>query len=202
MFLWSVNGSETVLGNTRPGKISVPGLHLVSGRNMTVTGRVLLRAWEDFSVNDVVVAAPAGVDADVYFAVGETFDDGITYPDRLIPAKYIAVKAHCTQNVWVVLTVRANASPGENPIRITVTTDKETLYADWLLTVSPALLPEPKDSAIGQEYFFRLDAIYAPGNEDLAVFYAKTMKALRINSLRLPIVELLSRVGSMKTDCK
>lgn len=210
MFLWSVNGSETVLGNTRPGENASPRLHLASGQNMTVTGRVLLRAWEDFTVESVAVTAPAGVDAAVFFAVGETFDDGITYPDRLIPAKSIAVKAHCTQNVWVILTIRADAAPGEKPIKITVTTEKETLTADWLLTVYPVLLPEPKDSSIGHEYFIRPNAcetedgaavnLYDDQAEAIAAFYAKTMKALRINSLRLPIIELLSLAGSSQKD--
>ncbi len=206
MHIWSVSSSAHILKNSRKDKTDTAELILHSGRNMAVSGQLVLREFYDFTVNDIIIEAPTGVQATLQVAENVFFNDGIPYPDKLVAKTSVEVKAQTTQSIWITLRVAEDASPDTHRVPITAHTTNGDFTVEWLLVVHRAILPTPSDSTFGHEYFFNMS--FAPYFE--APRYSKAwwalmkdtatiMKELRVNSLHFPLVPLLADGGSRRT---
>ncbi len=206
MYIWSAPSSASIRSNSRMGQNDTAELCLHSGRRMTVCGQLVLREFGDFTITDVTVTAPAGVEVHHHFPENIVFNDGVPYPDMLSGRPTAEVKAHTTQSVWISLCVTAETVPGTYPLSVTAHTSLGAFTVNWTLVVHRATLPLPAESEFGHEYFFNFDFgpyFDAPRYSDawwaLMKTVATTMKEMRVNSLHFPIVALLCDSGSKRT---
>ncbi len=221
MFIWCKTSGERVMPSMRIARGDSAVLSLDSAKNMTVSGQICLRDYEDFDVFGVEAEKlPSNVEFFYRFAECITFHDGVPYPDILSNKKEIHVKSHSTQSIWVVFTVLENADVGESDIVLRVKTSAGDFYANVRLKVYSVTLPPPKVAALSQEYFFsateyfsykdvRLDVAdrlpnfykyerYSEDWWDLMRTVAKTMRFMRANVFWLPTMELLIDAGSKR----
>lgn len=219
MFIWSKSASCTVYKNARPGEGDTASLVLDSGRNMTVSGQLMLRDYGDFEITDVGVSVPDGITAGWQFAGDIVYNDGMPYPDRLLTDRTLKVPSHTAARIRVTLRVPTDAVPGTYPVTVKVTTTAGEFSAVWTLNVHKAVLPDPKDSTFGHEYFLNVLGAFDTENKrvdrpcepyytclrfspewwKVMANFAKTMKDLRVNSLNVGTFGLLAAGGSRRT---
>ncbi len=206
MYIWSVGASARILKNSRQDRTDTAGLVLHSGRNMAVSGQLVLREIVDFTVTGVLVDAPDGVTVTTYVAEDVVYNDGVPYPDKLADTPTVDVKAHTAQSLWVTLRVATDAHLGTYRVPVTAHTSLGDFTVEWVLVVHKAILPEPADSDFGHEYFFNLNFApyfdaprYSKAWWALMKDTATIMKDLRVNSLHFPLVSLLANGGSRRT---
>lgn len=208
MYIWCKDSAYRVYRHTRPEEGDASSLVLHTGRNMTVSGQLLLRddSTVPFTVNAVTFSAlPAGMKAEAYMQGYEIFNDGLPYPDLLLPVAPTEVKINATQGIWVVFRTDETAEPGTYDVLCTVSTSKADLTAHLILNVHRAKIPAPKDSAFAHEYFFDpFPDGYAckPFDEEwftLMRRFAEEMKRLRVNSLYVPVAAFLESGASWRT---
>lgn len=222
MFVWCKTSGERVMPSTRIARGDKPYLSLYAAKNMTVSGQVCLRDYEDFDILGVSVEnLPDGVSFSYHYAECIAFHDGVPYPDILSNKREIHVKSHRTQGVWVLFTVGENAEVKESEITVLLKTSAGDFKATVALKVYPVTLPAPKDSALSQEYFFSATEYFPYQSTRLTVadrlpnFYrferysdewwdlmktvAQTMKFMRANVFWLPTIELLIDAGTKRT---
>lgn len=226
MYIWSKSSSYRVMSHDRLGREDSPSLTLHSARRMTVCGQLVLRDIVPFTITHVSItsadgqALPDGLSAKADFAGTVTFNDGIPYPDPLSAETTVSVKAHVAQSTWITLQADADACPGTYALHVTAHTSLGDFTAEWVYVLHRAILPEPKDSAFGHEYFFnpfsgfplkdeKVSAPvepfynarrYSPAWWDLMTNFAQTMKDLRVNSLHICTLALLRDGGSRRLD--
>ena len=216
MYIWSKPASFQVFKHTRKWPEDSPALTLHAARRMVVSGQVCFRDSEtDFDITGVTVTAlPAGITAETYITDYAVYNDGVPYPDILSKKSGVRVPMNATQSVWVCLHVGEDAPVGTRTVSIRIHTSLGDYGIDWKLTVYPVTLPEPKDSDFGHEYFlnpfdfrscdrasgetFYPHRRYDEGWWALMTEFAKTLSALRVNSLHLPVMTLLADGGSKR----
>ena len=219
MHIWSQPASAQVFKHTRMWPEDSTALILHAARGMTVSGQVCLRdVGTAFTVTGVEVAGlPDGITAKTYFADYITYNDGVPYPDILSTKSQTHVPMNATQSVWICLSV-GDASAQTVTITVTIHTSLGDFGIDWRLVVYPVAIPEPKDSAFGHEYFlnpmgffpkdrpcdsppvtpFYPHIRYDEGWWAFMENYAKTLRDMRVNSLSIPVMTLLSDGGSKR----
>ena len=222
MYTWSKPSSFQVFKNTKKWPEDSSSLILHSARNMEVFGQICLRDTDaDFDITSIEVSdTPSEVVAESYFTDYITYNDGVPYPDIISNKKTAHVLMNATQSIWIRFQVGENAALGTHNINITVHTSLGSFNFEWKLTVYSASLPEPKNSEIGHEYFLCPFKIFpkdkhfdTPPYEpffdylrydniwwELMANYAKTLAEMRVNSLHLPIMNLLSDSGSKRLN--
>lgn len=218
MYIWSKPASFQVFKHTRKWPEDSPSLTLHSARRMVVSGQVCFRDSETaFDISNVAVTSlPAGVTAETYITDYAVYNDGVPYPDILSKKSAVHVPMNATQSVWVCLRVSEGASVGTHTVTVKVWTNLGEYSIDWKLTVYPVTLPEPKDSGFGHEYFlnpfdfrscdkssgksFYTHLRYDEGWWALMTEFAKALADLRVNSLHVPVMTLLSDGGSKRAS--
>ncbi len=225
MDFWCKSSAERVFKHTRKQKKDCARLYLHTGKNMFVSGQLLLREVEGaFDVTDVTVSGlPEGVSAEICVQDYAVFNDGLPYPDIQRRGKSVSVPGNTTQGIWLHLWVSEAAAEGKTGIVCTVKTTRGDFEAHVVLRIYPVTIPEPADSAFGHEYFFCATAYFAPAPGwnrkppvtpfyscfrysdewwELMADFARTMKVLRVNSLNLSVIDFLVDAGSKRTGEK
>ena len=222
MYVWSKPASFQVFKNTKKWPEDSTALTLHSARRMVVSGQICLRHVElAFDITGVdVTALPDGVTAETYLTDYGVYNDGVPYPDIISTKKTTHVSMNATQSVWICLRVGEDAPVGTHTVSVTVHTNLKDFSVDWKLTVYPVTLPEPKDSGFGHEYFlnpfgffpkdhpcenppcepFYPHVRYDEGWWALMANFAKTLADLRVNTLHVPLMSLLSDGGSKRVS--
>lgn len=219
MYFWLKSGMDTVYRNTRKGRSDKTELTLDSARNALISAQLLLREHGGFTITGTEVCGlPADVTADTFTQDYITYNDGTPYPDILSVKQTVSVLPESTQGVWVLFHVAADAPVGSYAVSATVHTTAGDFTGSITLNVHTPILPEPRDSAFGHEYFFNAvghfglngDRRHAPlpdfydfdrwSDEWWALMaeFAKTMKALRVNSLNMTVLPFLSAGGTRR----
>ena len=220
MYIWSKPASAQVFKHTQKWHEDSTALTLHTARNMTVSGQICMRDVETaFDVTGLEVKGlPAGVTAKTYITDYMIYNDGVPYPDILSTKASCHVPMNATQSLWYSFTVGADAPTGTHTVTVVVNTSLGEYSVDWKLTVYPVTLPAPKDSAFGHEYFlnpfgnfpkdkpcqkppkepFYTHIRYDEGWWDLMANFAKTLATMRVNSLNIPVMALLSDGGSKR----
>lgn len=220
MYIWSKPASAQVFKHTRKWPEDSTALTLHAARNMVVSGQVCLRDTDTaFEVTALAVGSlPTGISAATYITDYVTYNDGVPYPDILSTKTTCHVTMNTTQSLWFSFTVGEDAPVGTHTVTVTVKTSLGDYAIDWKLTVYPVTLPAPKDSAFGHEYFlnpfsnfpkdhpcekppcepFYTHIRYDEGWWALMANFAKTLKTMRVNSLNIPVMALLSDGGSKR----
>ena len=220
MDFWCKPSAERVYKHTRKQKKDCARLYLHTGKNMYVSGQLLLREVEcGFDVTDVeITGLPKGIRAEICVQDYAVFNDGLPYPDIQKPGKSVQVPANTTQGLWLHLWVSEGAAEGKSTVRCTVKTTRGDFEAQVMLRVYPVTIPEPADSAFGHEYFFCATGFFPPEGKpwtppvtpfydtyrytdkwwELMANYARAMKVLRVNSLNLAPIDFLIDAGSKR----
>ena len=220
MHIWSKPASSQVFKHTRMWHEDSAALTLHAARNMVVSGQLCLRdVGTPFDVTGLEVAnLPAGITAKTYITDYIIYNDGVPYPDILSTKKSTHVATNATQSLWYSFSVGADAPVGTHTVTVTAHTNLGDYSVDWKLTVYPVTLPEPKDSAFGHEYFLNPTGFfpkdhpcdnppvtpfyphlrYDEGWWELMANFAKTLTAMRVNSLHIQPMPLLSDGGSKR----
>ena len=220
MDFWCKSSAERVYKHTRKQKKDCARLYLHTGKNMYVSGQILLRDVESaFDVTDVTVSGvPDGVCAEICVQDYAVFNDGLPYPDIQKPGTSVSVPANTTQGIWLHLWVSEGAAEGKTTVICTVRTTRGEYCAHVMLRVYPVTVPAPADSAFGQEYFFCDTGFFPPEGRaweppvkpfyntyrysdkwwELMANYARAMKVLRVNSLNITPIDFLIDAGSRR----
>lgn len=220
MDFWCKSSAERVFKHTRKQKDDCAKLYLHTGKNMFVSGQLLLREVEGgFDITDVVISdLPAGVDAEICIQEYEIFNDGLPYPDKQRAGKSVQVLSNTTQGIWVHLWVSGQAEAVSTAVSCTVKTTRGDFTAQLHLRIYPVTIPEPADSEFGHEYFFCSTGFFPPEGHaweppikpfyntyrysdewwGLMANYARTMKVLRVNSLNIAPIDFLIDAGSKR----
>lgn len=225
MFVWCKHSGVRVMSNNKMGGGDSNRLALYAAKNMTVSGQVLMRDYEDFDILGVSCnALPQGVCFSYHYTENITFHDGIPYPDILCNKETLHVKSHCTQGIWVHFCVGENTPTGDYKQELTFHTSGGDFKAVVCLKVYSTVLPSVKDGAFSQEYFFSATEYFSYKDVRLSVadrlpnFYrferysdkwwtlmsdiAQKMKEIRANVFWLPTLELLCDAGSCRVSEK
>jgi len=223
MHFWCKHSAAEVRSNTHKGEKDGSALTLHAARDMRVAGQVCLRHVEKpFTITGVSLDMPAAC-TDVTWTYRHVenviYNDGVPYPDRLVIKDTVAVKMNVTHVIWVLFDVGERAVPGCFDIPVTVHTDLGDFQATLTLQIFAVTLPGPADEgAFGHEYFMNtLDYFpkegamkrkpcepfyecnrYSPAWWELMTAFARTLKYLRVNSLYIAVMTLLSDSGSKK----
>ncbi len=217
MELWCKSSAHSVYKHTRREENDHAALLLHSAKNMTVWGQVLLRdSMSSFDITGITVGEiPADIRITCYAQDYTVYNDGIPYPDILSPCLALHVLPNVTQALWLCVEVSSAAAEGSFTVPYTVHTSLGEYLLSLTLHVHRAVLPEPKDSAFGHEYFFSISGFGADAVHPVTPFYscemyseewwqlmtayAHRMKELRVNSLYVNALTLLKDSGSRKT---
>lgn len=193
MDLWCKNSAWQVMTNTRKGRTDGAVLQLHTARGGMVSGQVLLRAWEDFTITGAEVRWNAGVFADVQLALQgyRDYNDGVPYPDCVLPMDECFVPAHRTQGILVLVKVSADVAPGNQGFTVVVHTTAGDYTAAVQVCIHAVLMPSPAQAVLDHEYFFNIrtntyNAEWPVGSDEwwaLMQKYAVAMKELRLNTL-------------------
>ena len=222
MYIWCKPSSAQVFKHSRHWPEDSTSLTLHAARNMVVSGQICLRDVDTpFDITGVDFGPlPDGITADAHLADYAIYNDGVPYPDIVSSGQATHVLMNATQSLWACFSVGYEAAPGTYTVTTTVHTNLGDYGIDWKLTVYPVTLPEPKDSAFGHEYFlnpfgffpknhpcdnppttpFYPHIRYDEGWWALMTNFATTLKALRVNSLHVPVMTLLSDGGSKRVS--
>ncbi len=220
MDFWCKPSAERVYKHTRKQKHDCARLYLHSGKEMFVSGQMLVREVEcAFDVTDIrVEGVPEGVSAEVCVQGYAVFNDGLPYPDIQQPGKSAHVPANTTQGFWLHLWVSDAAAAGTYTLTCVLSTSRGELTATVCLQVYPVTIPASADSAFGHEYFFCATGFFPPEGRswdppvkpfydtyrysdawwELMANYARAMKVLRVNSLNLTPIDFLIDAGSKR----
>ena len=222
MDFWCKPSAERVYKHTRKQRQDSAHLYLHSGKEMFVSGQLLVRDVEcDVDVTDVrVEGLPDGVSAEVCVQGYAVFNDGLPYPDIQQPGKSAHVPSNTTQGFWLHLWVSDAAKAGTYTLACVLSTSRGELKASVHLQVYPVTIPASADSAFGHEYFFCSTGFFAPAPGwnrkppvtpfypcfrysdewwELMANFARAMKTLRVNSLNLTVIDFLVDAGSKRT---
>jgi len=201
MELWTKPIADTVFRHTRRTENDTNCVILHAARGGTAACQILVRdSMQDFTVDGFTVGAvPAGITVEGGAQGYEIYNDGIPYPDRLTGEQCVQVKANATQGYVFVIRTAADVQPMCCTVSVVMHMtcadgSKHNPEAKLLLTVHSPVIPAPKDSAFGHEYFFDIN-----GDDETLISYARAMKELRVNSLYVNAIPLLCRGGSRKT---
>lgn len=221
MYIWCKHSAAEVRTNTRRGETDKPSLLIDTGCCMRVAGQICLRDVERaFTISEVCIGTlPTGVMATHYHVENMVYNDGVPYPDKLSRGTTVNIRMNVTHVIWVLLDVAETAAEGLYAIPVTVKTDIGDFSVTLTLHIYPVILPKPSDKGtFGHEYFLNAFGYfpkqgslknppcepfyefnqYTPAWWDLMAAFAETMKALRVNSLNVTAMTLLSDGGSGK----
>ena len=220
MYIWCTPASAQVFKHTRQWPEDSTALTLHTARRMVVSGQICLRdEGTAFDITAVTFASlPADVTAEHHFTDYIVYNDGLPYPDIISTKPSAHVLANATQSIYITLRVGCDAPAGTFPIPITVHTSLGDYGITFTAVIHPVELPEPKDSSFGHEYFlnpmgffpkdhpcknpptepFYPHVRYDEGWWQLMANFAATLKDLRVNSLHIPVMTLLSDGGSKR----
>ena len=201
MELWTKSISHSVFRHTKPTENDIERITLHTAKNATIAAQLLLRDTNRaFTVDGCRTAGvPDGVHVTVNAQGYEIYNDGLPYPDKLLPDVCVNVLPNATQGFVVTFRTDSDAPVGTYTVYVFLQVTfadgtKTERSAMMILHIHKPCLPEPKDSVFGHEYFFDIDA-----PEEKLISYAQAMKALRVNSLYLNAIPLLCRGGSKMT---
>ena len=103
MDIWCKNNAFQVMTNTRKGRTDGGVLQLHAARGGQVSGQILLRGLEAFTITgaDVLWQGAGPADATRWLQGFQLYNDGVPYPDRVLPMQQCEVPAHKTQGILV-----------------------------------------------------------------------------------------------------
>lgn len=196
MDIWCKNNAYQVMTNTRKGRTDGAVLQLHAARGGHVSGQILLRGLQPFTITgaDVLWQEAAPAEATLWLQGVQVYNDGIPYPDRVEEMHTCEVLSHRTQGILVQISVPAGAKPGQYCCKVAVHTTEGDQVALIQLHIHAVQMPEPAAAALDHEYFFaaaklkRCIGDAAVGSEAwwaLMKKFAEAMKQLRINTLAL-----------------
>jgi len=212
MPLWCKNSAWRVYPNTRPGRDDLDVLTLHTGRNMLVSGQILLRSLTELEISGADIVGCSGISAEeikLYRQEYRIYNDGVPYPDKLVPDIPCTVKAHYTQAMWLTVSPGADTPAGRASFDVVFHTSQGDCSAHVFVQIYDVALAEPADSFFDHEYFFSLGANkeYQPPAErfspewwELMKQYALAMKALRVNHLHVAYLSLLCGEGTYRAE--
>lgn len=210
MHIWCKNSSFQALTNSRMERTDKAVLNLHSAKGGFVSGQILLRSWwETVDIKEFKVIPTGDIPAEItlYLQDYQVYNDGIPYPDRLLPMKPCTIKGNFTQTVVIGIDVPEDAPSGKYSFKVIFDTSLGERTADVTLTVYNVVIPTPKDAALDHEYWFYgtdfTDEYFDfPIDSEkwwkLMDAYAKELKYLRVNVLDLTVIPLLA-VKSRRT---
>ncbi len=194
MDIWCKNSAYQVMTNTRMGRTDGAVLQLHAARGGFVSGQILLRAWEDFTITGADIRWQSGAFADVRLMLQgyQLYNDGVPYPDRVLPMEECRVPAHRTQGILVLVNI-PDAAPAKNDaFWVVVHTTTGDFTALVQLSIYAVQMPTPAQGTLDHEYFFNVTKTELCGGEwpvgseewwALMHRYALAMKELRLNTL-------------------
>ena len=196
MDIWCKNNAYQVMTNTRKGRTDGAVLQLHAARGGHVSGQILLRGLQPFTITgaDVLWQEAAPAEATLWLQGVQVYNDGIPYPDRVEEMHTCEVLSHRTQGILVQISVPAGAKPGQYCCKVAAHTTEGDQVALIQLHIHAVQMPEPAAAALDHEYFFvaaklkRCIGDAAVGSEAwwaLMKKVAEAMKQLRINTLAL-----------------
>lgn len=218
---WIKNSSENIFPNLKKFYYDTDKITLHSAKNMTVCAQACLRSpREEFTAGKVTFCSlPQGVTARYNYQGYFTFNDGIPYPDIMLPDQSVTVIKHRTQGLYIFFDVDKDATASTTPITVKVETTQETVEFTVTLKIYNVVLPEPCNSSFGHEYFFNPIRTFPfngnpPKSKPIDGFYdyelysdkwwdylaelAKAFKKMRVNVLWIPGIPLLTTAGSKR----
>lgn len=211
MYFWCKNSAWRVFPSTRIGRGDSDVLQLHAAKGGHAYGQILLRNVKPFTIlgADILTESLSSeVKVSMYMQGYEIFNDGVPYPDRLLPMEECQVLAHYTQGLWVQVNVSEQATAGRSTFDVLVRTTVGDFTAHIQLYIHNVTLPVPAEGALDHEYFFA-PLIKEPNGEQwlrgtqkwwtMMEACAKAMKELRINILNITLSALMSG-GSKRID--
>ena len=210
MLRFARNSAYGVFKNTREKPSDTTRLCLHSAKNAFSAGQLVLREHADFEITGVRFenfSAPYVLDeGDVryYYQDFIKYNDG-EYPDILSDAETIKVGAECSQSVWVVAEVKAEALAGLCTFDAVVTTTVGEFTFPCSVRVYNVTVPDADKAEFYLEYF--LDPFTGMAGkrwgEDRMKFlrsYAESLKMIRNNSIDIIAIPLLLDGGSKRVS--
>lgn len=203
MYIWCKNSAFHSLTNTQMSKTDKPSLQLHSAKGGFVSGQILLRSWwETVDIKDFkIVSGDIPAKITLYLQDYRIYNDGIPYPDCLVPMKPCTIKGNFTQSVIVGIEVPKDCASGKYGFKVVFDTSLGERSADITLSIHNVVIPTPKDSVLDHEYWFYDTDITTkyfdhPIDSEkwwqLMDNYAKALKDLRVNVLDLKVIPLLA----------
>lgn len=212
MPIWCKNSAWRVYPNTRPGKDDNNILTLHTGRNMLVNGQILLRSLEDLTVTGAEIVNCSGLRTEeirLYRQDYRIYNDGVPYPDKLLPDIPCVIKAHYTQAMWLTVLPEADTPAGKASFDVVFHTSKGDCTAHVIVQIYEVTLPDPAVGSFDHEYFFSMKTNkeyqqpmkqFTPEWWELMKQYAQAMKELRVNHLSLAYLGLLDNEGTYRAE--
>lgn len=211
MDFWCMNSAWRVWPSTRIREDNSNVMHLHVAKGGHAYGQILLRGVKDFTILGADINREK-VDSDIEMSMllqgYEIFNDGMPYPDKLLPLKECSVLAHYTQGMWLQIAVPTHIAAGKTTFEVTIRTSEGEFTAYVELVVYDVVLPTPAEGALDHEYFYETLNTEAYGQQwergskqwwTMMESSAKRMKELRINVFNITLTALLSG-GSKRVD--
>lgn len=219
MYIWCKNTAYRAYKHARMGQFDSSSIRLHTGLNMMTACQILLRDHDTpFEITGVSLEGNSeGVDTKFFYQDFIVFDDELLYPDLLCEKESVHVPRNVTQGIYLVFRV-LDAGEGTRRFTCTVNTSLGDFKAHITLAIHQTRLSEPKDAALQYEYFanfygnlkrtkgmteapmtpyYDFEA-YTPQWWKLMKSYAEYFKLFRINTLYVPLMELLQDAGSRR----
>ncbi|MBR6921392.1 MAG: DUF4091 domain-containing protein [Clostridia bacterium] len=215
MLTFTRSSAYSVFKNTREKRDDTNRLYLHAAKNALCAGQIVLREHADFDVTGVSFvnfSAPFIIDEnDVRFYYQDyiRYNDG-EYPDILSDKEVCHVGAECSQSIWIVIDVRADALSGVCRFDAVVSTSVGEFTFPCTVKVYGVTVPDADKSRFCLEYF--LDPFTSKmgerwGDDRLKFLssYADSLTMIRNNSLDVCVIPLLTdgdskRVGETEWE--
>ena len=202
MLAFTRNSAYGVFKNTREKPTDTNRLCLHSAKNAFAAGQLVLREHADFEITGVRFSnfsAPYVLsegDLRYYYQDFTEYNDGV-YPDVLSDAETVNVKAECSQSVWVVAEVKAEALAGLCTFDATVATSVGEFTFPCSVRVYNVTVPDADKAEFYLEYFLDPFTGMAGGRwgEDRMKFlssYAESLTMIRNNSIDIIAIPLFT----------
>ncbi len=210
MYIYTRNSAYDVFKNTREKMNDTNRLCLHGAKNAPCTGQLVLRDHADFTINSVSFknfSAPFILnegDVRYYYQDFIKYNDG-EYPDILSDAKTCDVKAECSQSIWVVADVKAEALSGLCTFDAVVSTTAGEFTFPCSVRVYGVTVPDADKAEFCLEYF--LDPYtqaagerYGEARDKFLMSYAESLTMIRNNSIDIIVIPFLTDANSRRVS--
>ncbi|MBO4869487.1 MAG: DUF4091 domain-containing protein [Clostridia bacterium] len=204
------NSAYDVFKSTREKMSDTTRLCLHSAKNAFAAGQLVLREHSDFEITGVRFvnfSAPYVLcedDVRYYYQDFVRYNDG-EYPDKLSDAETVKVGAECSQSIWIIADVKAEALAGLCTFDAVVATSVGEFAFPCSVRVYNVTVPDADKAEFYLEYFLdpftRLAGDRWGGDRMKFLYsYAESLKMIRNNSIDVIVIPLLLDGGSKRVS--
>ena len=208
MLTFTRSSAYSVFKNTREKRDDTCRLYLHAAKNALCAGQLVLRDHADFEITGVSFenfSAPFIIDEnDVKFYYQDyiRYNDG-EYPDILSDKEVCHISAECSQSVWVVVDVRADALSGVCRFDAVIKTSVGEFVFPCSVKVYGVTVPDADKSSFCLEYFLdpftpEMGERWGEGRLKFLSSYADSLTMIRNNSLDVCVIPLLTDGNSKR----